>query len=211
MIGRFRESNSFANVNEVTLDETRLVLQCPPGMRPLGGQNVSEDMVVRVSTMASDLENDPLGYAYFVSGGKIVGRGASVDWDLTGVEPGIYSLVAGVDDGHGIMGKTVRKRIAVESCNGCGLIECPTITITGPQALEAESVFTANVSGGSQDSVSYDWSVVGGEVVEGQGTPSILVKIHTRTGGSVTVRIGGLDPRGSCIDSVTREFENEGV
>lgn len=206
MVGRHQEYNGPANVDDVTLDEEQL-MWCEPGRRPLGDSVAAKDMIVRVTTKASDPENDVPTYAYVVSGGNILGAGRTVDWDLTGVEPGTYTLTAMAQDGYGVRGRVVKKEVIVEACTACGFIDCPTITILGPRTIDSESLFTAHVSGGSQESVTYEWSVTGGEVIGGQGTPAVTVKIHTVVGGSVTVKIGGLDPRGDCMDSVTKEFQ----
>jgi hypothetical protein len=98
--------NQVANVNSVTLGETRVTAPCPPGFRPKAGSACSDDMSVTVATSASDPENDKLVYQYTVSGGRIVGQGENVSWDLTGVQPGTYTVTVGVDDGCGICGKT---------------------------------------------------------------------------------------------------------
>jgi hypothetical protein len=61
--------------------------------------------------------------------------------------------------------------------------------------------FTANVSGGSQQSVTYNWSVSSGTITSGQGTPSITVATDaSMAGGNVTatVDIGGTDPSCGC-------------
>ena len=207
MIGKHRERNDFGEVRAVTFDEERLVRPCPPGRRPFEGQTVSKDAILSISTTAFDAENDVLTFAYSVSGGSIVGRGSRVDWDLSEVPEGTYTVVVSVDDGSGPLGKTMMKQIAVEDCAGCGLIECPTIAILGPESLEDESVFTANVIGGSQETVRYEWTVIGGEILEGQGTPFITVKIHTRAGGSVTIKISGTDPAAACITSESVGFD----
>jgi hypothetical protein len=54
--------------------------------------------------------------------------------------------------------------------------------------------FTANVSGGSQTDVTYDWSVDKGTIVEGQGTPVITVSTEGLVDTTVTasVVVGGL-------------------
>lgn len=70
--------------------------------------------IVAVAASASDPENDVLTYRYIVSGGKITGSGANVVWDLTGVPPGTYIITAGVDEGAGIMGRTVTKTVVVK-------------------------------------------------------------------------------------------------
>jgi hypothetical protein len=52
------------------------------------------------------------------------------------------------------------------------------------------------------------WSVTNGEILTGQGTPSITIRPPQNATGSVTVKIGGLDPLAACIDMATKEFEN---
>lgn len=73
-------------------------------------------MEIEVSTIANDPENDVLTYKYIASGGEIIGEGSKVVWDLTGVEPGTYTITAGVDDGCGICGQTKTKEVTVKEC-----------------------------------------------------------------------------------------------
>jgi hypothetical protein len=61
--------------------------------------------------------------------------------------------------------------------------------------------FTATVSGGSQDQVTYNWSVSEGSITSGQGTPSITVQAPSNEAGgniTATVELGGLDPNCNC-------------
>jgi len=48
-----------------------------------------------------------------ISGGRIVGTGAKVFWNLNGLLPGTYTITAGVDDGCGVCGKTVTQSLTV--------------------------------------------------------------------------------------------------
>jgi hypothetical protein len=75
--------------------------------------DISSATSISVSSVAKDEENDVLTYYYQVSGGTIVGTGATVTWDLTGVAPGTYTITAGVDDGCGLCGKTITKTVIV--------------------------------------------------------------------------------------------------
>ena len=155
-------------------------------------------MSVNVATSASDAENDTLVYNYTVSGGRIVGSGANVSWDLSGVRPGTYTVTAGVDDGCGICGETKTSTIEVKDCPDCGVLcTCPAISVTGPSSVVQPGetmTFTANVSGGSQTDVTYDWSVDKGTIIEGQGTPVITVSTEglSDTTVTATVLVGGL-------------------
>jgi hypothetical protein len=199
--------NQFANVTDLRLSTSELVLQCEAGGTPREGTTTSKRMIVDVDTTAVDPESDVLSYNYKVSGGRIIGQGRKVKWDLTGIQPGTYTIDAGVDDGCGDCGARKTESVTVSEPECIIDAECPTIDIRGPSTLTSESTFTVSVMGGAQPSVTYNWSAVGGEIIDGQGTPSVRIKIHTIPGGSVTVKIGGLDPRGNCVDSITKEFQ----
>ena len=69
---------------------------------------------IDISTTAVDPENDVLTYNYTVSVGKIVGTGAKVVWDLSGVPPGTHTITAGVDDGCGLCGQTKTMTVVVK-------------------------------------------------------------------------------------------------
>lgn len=189
--------NQPANVTGVTLGESTVYLPCPPGQRSRSGQ-CSDDMNVTVATTAVDPENDVLTYSYTVSGGRIVGTGANVTWDLSGARAGTYTITAGVDDGCGICGQTQTQTVTIAECNDCEVIcECPdSINITAPPTVNPgeRMTFTANVVGGTQQTLTYNWSVDQGTIVEGQGTPSITVDTTGLSNTTVraTVDIGGL-------------------
>jgi hypothetical protein len=197
-----------ANVEELKLDKTKVILPCEPGRVPDIEKGVP-DPIVNVTTAAKDPENDVLSYHYTVSGGKIIGSGANVQWDLRGVPPGTYTITAGVDDGCGICGKTMTQTVTAEACTPqCFNPSCPTLSLTeGKTDNEDEYVVTANISGGSQDQpITYQWTVTNGQIVSGQGTPSVIVKAWTNSRDvepTVKVKIGGLDPYAACIDEAS--------
>jgi len=192
--------NKFADVTNVELSETQVTTQCATGEQPKAGATCSADMAVNVTTTAVDPENDVLTYNYTVSGGRIVGQGANVSWDLTGAQPGTYTITVGVDDGCGVCGKTQTKTITVATCECEVVCTCPTLDVTGPAgdvtAGGEPLTFTANVSGGNQQTtVTYNWTVSGGTITEGQGTPVIRVATTAAEAGTTitaTVEIGGV-------------------
>ena len=105
--------NKPPDVTEIDLEKTELRL--PPqkeGEPPAGRQN-HRDMIVNVVTTAEDPEGDIVTYHYMISGGRIVGTGSRVSWDLSGVGPGTYTITAGLDDGCGVCGKTITRTISV--------------------------------------------------------------------------------------------------
>ncbi|MEZ5425993.1 MAG: hypothetical protein R2747_07005 [Pyrinomonadaceae bacterium] len=194
-----QKENGFADVTDVGLSDTVIKVPCPQGTRPKEGTECSDNQSINVNTTAVDPENDVLTYNYTVSGGRVVGSGANVSWDLSGVSPGTYTITAGVDDGCGICGKTITKNITVEECECETICTCPSgLTVTGPSALTTAGntmVFTANVAPGSGNT-TYNWSVDAGEIISGQGTPSITVSTTTDMAGSnVNARVEvGMDP-----------------
>ena len=103
-----------ANVTELTLSEYEIAVSCLSVDSEQTKNCSNSPRIVSVSTTASDPENDQFVYRYSVSGGKIIGTGKDVMWDLTGVKPGKYTIAAGVDDGCGICGETKTKEVIVK-------------------------------------------------------------------------------------------------
>lgn len=209
--------NQFANVTAVNLDTTTITLPCPPGTRPKEGTTCSDVSSVKVNTVASDIENDVLTYNYTVTGGRIVGTGANVSWDVTGLRPGTYTITAGVDDGCGLCGKTETRTITVVECECVPACDCATLEVEGPSGLVAPGstmTFTARTSGGSSSNLTYNWTVSSGTIESGQGTPVIVVATDRTMAGSqvtATVNIGGTDPSCSCQTSASDTGQIEGI
>jgi hypothetical protein len=166
----------FANVDSVTLSNTEIVIPCPPGQ--VSNQPCPEGSTITVATKASSTDpTDVLTYNYTVSGGRIVGTGANVTWDLSGVRPGTYTITAGADNGCGVCGTTKTETITVRDCPDCKVpCVCPTVSVSGGGQVEPGQTmsFTANVSGAAGD-VNYEWTVSNGTISSGQGSPSISV------------------------------------
>lgn len=206
--------NQFANVTALTLSSEKITLPCPAGKIPAEGQACNDSTSINVSTTAVDPENDVLTYNYTVSGGRIVGSGANVSWDLSGQPAGTYTITAGVDDGCGLCGKTETKTVTVADCVCRDACDCGTLTVSGPAGITnpgGSMTFTANLSGGTATDVTYNWSVSAGTIESGQGTPSITVSTTPDMAGSnvtATVNIGGIDAACGCT---TEASETAGV
>ncbi len=205
--------NKPANVTALTVSDTEIVLPCPPGRRAAEG-TCNDSTTVSVNATAVDPENDVLTYNYTVSGGRIVGTGAAVQWDLSGLQPGSYTVTAGVDDGCGLCGQTQTQTVRVVECPSCvDPCECASISVTGPAGITQPGdsmTFTANASGGSASNLTYNWSVSAGTITSGQGTPSITVATtREMAGGNVTATV---DIGGQCAASCpTGASESGGI
>lgn len=208
--------NQFANVTALTLSDETITLPCPAGMRPADGTTCADATTVNVTTTAVDPENDVLTYNYTVSGGRIVGTGANVQWDLSGAAPGTYTITAGVDDGCGLCGKTETRTITIAECQCVPACDCHSISVSGPAGITAPGdtmTFTANVTGGNI--TTYDWTVSGGTIESGQGTPSITVRTSqadANTSITATVNVGpATDPSCGCPMSASETGPVQGL
>ena len=106
-----------AYVEDLVLGADEIIIGCRDAAKNKACPNGSRK--ISVTTIAMDAENDVLTYNYEVSVGTIVGQGAKVVWDLTGVKPGTYTITVGVDDGAGVVGTTKTKTIVVKECPDC--------------------------------------------------------------------------------------------
>ncbi len=196
-------TNLAANVDSVNLSSTVITLPCPAGKRPRSG-SCDDTKTISVATKATDPENDVLTYNYTVSGGRVVGQGANVQWDMSGVTPGTYTITTGVDDGCGVCGKTNTQTITVKDCDCEDTCSCPTLSVDGPSGLTDPGqpmTFTASVGGGD---VTYNWTVSSGTIESGQGTSSITVNTSGLAAGSnvtATVDIAGVPADCGCTTS----------
>ena len=184
--------NKPATINSVDMSKTVVKKPCKPGFRPAEGESCDDNQTVNVRTSATDPENDVLTYNYTVSGGRIVGQGANVSWDLSDASPGDYTLTVAVDDGCGVCSDPMTKTVKVEECNCVKVCNCGELTVSGPPAVVQPGenmTFRATVSGGDGSNVTYNWTVTNGNIISGQGTPSIVV--------------GGTDPNETITANVT--------
>lgn len=72
-------------------------------------------MPVELAAATRSLQGRKLTYIYTVTGGKILGEGARVRWDLSGLKPGVYSVRVRVRGRRG-RGVTDSKQVTVEVC-----------------------------------------------------------------------------------------------
>lgn len=104
--------NAPPDVTDVVLDKNEVPLPCTES----SSQTSPREMTVEVATIAEDADDEILTYVYTVSGGRVVGTGKKVWWNLAEAAAGTYEIVAAVDDGCGICGRTLAKTVTVREC-----------------------------------------------------------------------------------------------
>lgn len=195
-------------INTIELSETTVKLPCPEGQRPKEGEVCSDDQTVDVRVNATDAENDVLTYNYTVSGGRVEGTGANVSWDLSGVNEGTYTITTTIDDGCGVCAAPKTETVTVASCDceepPC---DCGTLSINAPPSSvnPGETLtFSAEINGGDQQGVTYNWSVDKGEIISGQGTSSITVSTNGLSDESVEATLNTSSNDAACVCNLSR-------
>ncbi|HKB65099.1 MAG TPA: hypothetical protein VKC61_04530, partial [Pyrinomonadaceae bacterium] len=191
---------TYAPVGSVTSSMASITLPCPPGTSS-PSCSASASRSVELIAAYTDQDNDTLLYTWSVTGGTLSGEGKTVQWDLSGQQPGSYTATVSVNDGNGhIVPGTATVTIA--ECIGC-VPPCPTVSVSCPADVELGAPITFNASGAGDMNVTYNWTVSTGTISSGQGTSSITVDTAGLGGQTVTatVELGGLDP--SCAKTAS--------
>jgi len=159
-------------------------------------------MSTNLTADANDPGGDTLAYHYSVTRGRIVGRGASVTWDLSGVDGGLQTATVRVINAHGGTA-SAHLDLSLDLCPNCDP-GCPALSVTGPASMNdgQAAIFRAAVPGGS-GKLNYQWSVVNGEIVGKENSKEVRVKAKGQPGDQVilTVEVGGLEP--ACSRTAT--------
>jgi len=189
----------------VSSSSASITLPCPPGTSSTEC-SASASRSVELTADGRDADNDTLLYTWSVTGGTLSGDGRTVNWDLSGAQPGTYTGTVTVNDGNGhtAVGSTT---VTIADCTGCKP-PCPTVSVSCPADVDLGAPITFTASGAGDMNVTYNWSVSAGTISSGQGTSSITVDSTSLGGQTVTatVELGGLDPScsrtASCSTSV---------
>lgn len=92
-------------------------------------ESCKAERLVRIGATALDV--GVILFHYRVNAGKIVGKGATVIWDLTDVPPGTYTITAGVlqerfpNEPLVVLGRTQTRTVEILDCAGCPASEKP--------------------------------------------------------------------------------------
>lgn len=184
--------------------KTLITFPCPPDDHSSSGSCPSTfDFQVALTAIAKDF-NKLLLYTYTVAGGRVVGEGSKVTWDLSGAGPGIYAATVEIQDNkkHRALSSVTLKIVNCADCVDCCM--CPPILVTCYDEVRAGTPITCKVWVGPwPDPITYEWSALdssGADLsgsISGRG-PSISIPTNGLGGKSVytKVEVKGLDP--SC-------------
>jgi hypothetical protein len=151
---------------------------------------------VQLEAVATDPDNDILLYTWSVTGGRISGEGKMVTWDLSGAAPGTYTVSVDIDDGN-LHRASSSTTVTIAGCPDCRTPppQCPTLSVSAPDSIEAGSPATFSVGINFGGNITYNWTLSAGTITSGQGTSSITVDTSGLKGQTVTatLELGGLD------------------
>lgn len=115
----------------VTSSSARVTLAANCGEGQMADPNCTPtSSTVQLTANATDPDGDTLLYTWTTTGGRIVGDGPNVTWDLSGVSAGTYTANVEVDDGCGCMAFS-STTVTVDNCN-CIAAPTPTPIIETP-------------------------------------------------------------------------------
>lgn len=208
-----------ADVTDLSLSSDHLVLPCEPGQHPSEVKpSPSKTMLIDVLTRSADPDDDPLVYVYTVSGGRIVGNGPNVQWDLSEAKSGTYTITAGVDDGCGVCGKTISKTVTIDECSPPTPIYCPPPVIsvsdenvgipcaagvmTADDDCDKESKIDVQVSAVHPDGkkLTFQYSATGGRVIGDDSTP--VWDLAGLTPGTYDLKVIATGPDNYRVESI---------
>jgi len=212
LVDRLATPTPLAAIERIELDKTEIVIPCGCfGDYPREGTVCRDDGLITVKTFVRNPKNTPLVYEYTVSGGKISGQGDKVVWDLVGIRPGTYTITASIKGKRRISAETRTLSAVVRECDCTCPCVCPSLDVSGGGGVKpgGSVVFIANVSGGTANDITYNWTVSQGEIIKGQGTPQIKVKTTPEMTGTITatVELGG----NFCADCLRVDSETANI
>lgn len=111
---QFRLLGEIAHIKDLILEKSEIQRNCN-----LRNQDTQSPTIIKILAKETNPFKDELSFNYTVSGGKVIGTGTEVLWDLSGVKAGNYTITAAVDDGCGFCGATKTKTVTVKENKDC--------------------------------------------------------------------------------------------
>lgn len=109
-----------ASVVDLQLSQKEIILFCQAT-----DKSCSSNKIINIAVVAVE-PDEHIKYVYSITAGKIIGEGANVKWDLSGVKPGTYLITSGIsqpsvfgEDDWAVLGTTQTRTVTVRECPDC--------------------------------------------------------------------------------------------
>lgn len=192
-------NNAVAPIVTLEADSTTLT-RCATDNTPTPNQ-------VRLNTRTENLSGN-VNYSYSTTGGRVIGSGANATWDLSDVQPGVYTATVEADNAFAAEGcKAFSSAVVVVRDCAPVAVRCPVVRVLAPENTQPGKplTFVAQVGSGGNIAPNFTWTVSGGKITSGQGTPAITVDTAGLGGTNVTaaLQLAGYDPSCSAVAEAT--------
>jgi hypothetical protein len=157
---------------------------------------------VALTATASDPDGDKLLHSWKSTDGRIIGDGASTQFDTTGLEPGEYEVRVEVHDNRGCVAFASRT-IQVDYClPSFACFETKALDLTPASSTvnagETVSFSTSSVSGGrGYGGLTYSWTTSAGRII-GDGQTARLDTTGVDKGTDIKVSVVVTSEIGNC-------------
>jgi hypothetical protein len=147
---------------ELRTSNTVITLPCPPGACSSSWScPLTIDFRLPLAAFAYGFSRRAV-YAYSASGGRIVGEGTRVIWDLSDVGPGLYTATVEVADSakrRANSSVTIKVQNCMDCVNHC-YGWCPTLAVICYEEVKAGTPITckAVINGARLNRITYQWS-----------------------------------------------------
>ncbi len=193
------EVKAAPDVERIDLSDQELFTECP-GAHFVSDHCSLDQMFVAVKVTARG-PTEGLSFYYVVTGGKIVGEGPLVKWDLRDAVPGKYDISVGVGKDNILLGKSLSKTLQIKDCPCDPPCPCPYLHLTGPaDPVAAGDTVILETDTPPSKGVTFHWTHSGGKIISDPAA-SILLKIPGDMKNGiiiVNVELQGTDPACNC-------------
>ena len=180
---------------ELKLDRAMLEVPCSRQRNyPAKYRTCPDDgMTINVeATIGGKIGKNPR-YEYSVSGGTLFGIGPKVIWDMSKARPGTYAITSIANFGAKKTKLSTTKTITLKECDDCNMecLGCPSLRIHSLKETISPGEIVEFSLAGEWDG-EFRWSIDGGEVIAGQGTDRVTVRVDpnlTRNAISINAKV----------------------
>jgi hypothetical protein len=195
------------NTTPIVYTPPTVTLSASPTLITACADDTGSGTIVRLD--AGGTTGTAAKYSWTANAGRIEGNGPTATWNLAGLRPGYYKAKVVVDTGTGTeLCEAFASTTVLVRCTPPPPPQpvCPNVTISCPDHVEIDQpiTFSASFTGGSGNvTQTYNWTISAGRIIEGQGTPTIVVDTKGCAGQSIKAEfvMGGYptDCAATCV------------